>query len=134
MTILTASTTNEASVRPVLRLGLLGVGNVGQGVIDVLTRNGGEIERRAGQAIRVVAASRRNVAALKALADAGVRTTDDPGAVVRDPEVDVVVELIGGTTLAKQLVLEAISLGKHVVTANKALLAEHGTEIFAAAQ
>jgi homoserine dehydrogenase len=80
MTILTASTTNEASVRPVLRLGLLGVGNVGQGVIDVLTRNGGEIERRAGQAIRVVAASRRNVAALKALADAGVRTTDDPGA------------------------------------------------------
>ena len=134
MTILTVSTTNDASARPVLRLGLLGVGNVGQGVMDVLTRNGGEIERRAGQAIRVVAASRRNVAALKALGDAGIRTTDDPVSVVRDPEVDVVVELIGGTTMAKQLVLEAISLGKHVVTANKALLAEHGTEIFAAAQ
>ena len=119
--------------RAPLRLGLLGVGNVGQGVFDVLVRNGGEIERRAGQPIRVVAASRRNVSAAKALADAGVRISADPMEVVNDPEVDVIVELIGGTTLAKSLVLRAIANGKHVVTANKALLAEHGTEIFATA-
>jgi homoserine dehydrogenase len=124
----------DANIRSTLRLGLLGVGNVGQGVIDVLTRNGGEIERRAGQAIRVVAASRRNIDALQALADAGIRVSADPSRVVQDPEVDVVVELIGGTSLAKALVLEAIACGKHVVTANKALLAEHGTEIFAAAE
>ncbi|MDO7680283.1 MAG: homoserine dehydrogenase, partial [Burkholderiaceae bacterium] len=103
------------------------------GVFDVLVRNGGEIERRAGQPIRVVAASRRNVSAAKALADAGVRISADPMEVVNDPEVDVIVELIGGTTLAKSLVLRAIANGKHVVTANKALLAEHGTEIFATA-
>ncbi len=121
------------SERAPLRLGLLGVGNVGQGVFDVLARNGGEIERRAGQPIRVVAASRRNVSAAKALADAGVRISADPMEVVNDPEVDVIVELIGGTTLAKSLVLRAIANGKHVVTANKALLAEHGTEIFATA-
>ena len=121
------------SERAPLRLGLLGVGNVGQGVFDVLVRNGGEIERRAGQPIRVVAASRRNVSAAKALADAGVRISADPIEVVNDPEVDVIVELIGGTTLAKSLVLRAIANGKHVVTANKALLAEHGTEIFATA-
>jgi homoserine dehydrogenase len=121
------------SERAPLRLGLLGVGNVGQGVFDVLVRNGGEIERRAGQPIRVVAASRRNVSAAKALADAGVRISADPMEVVNDPEVDVIVELIGGTTLAKSLVLRAITNGKHVVTANKALLAEHGTEIFATA-
>ena len=121
------------SERAPLRLGLLGVGNVGQGVFDVLVRNGGEIERRAGQPIRVVAASRRNVSAAKALADAGVRISADPMEVVNDPEVDVIVELIGGTTLAKSLVLRAIANGKHVVTANKALLAEHGTEIFATA-
>ena len=121
------------SERAALRLGLLGVGNVGQGVFDVLVRNGGEIERRAGQPIRVVAASRRNVSAAKALADAGVRISADPMEVVNDPEVDVIVELIGGTTLAKSLVLRAIANGKHVVTANKALLAEHGTEIFATA-
>ena len=121
------------SERAPLRLGLLGVGNVGQGVFDVLVRNGSEIERRAGQPIRVVAASRRNVSAAKALADAGVRISADPMEVVNDPEVDVIVELIGGTTLAKSLVLRAIANGKHVVTANKALLAEHGTEIFATA-
>ncbi len=121
------------SERAPLRLGLLGVGNVGQGVFDVLVRNGGEIERRAGQPIRVVAASRRNVSAARALADAGVRISADPMEVVNDPEVDVIVELIGGTTLAKSLVLRAIANGKHVVTANKALLAEHGTEIFATA-
>ena len=114
------------SERAPLRLGLLGVGNVGLGVFDVLVRNGGEIERRAGQPIRVVAASRRNVSAAKALADAGVRISADPMEVVNDPEVDVIVELIGGTTLAKSLVLRAIANGKHVVTANKALLAEHG--------
>jgi len=134
MTTSVSNVALDANIRSTLRLGLLGVGNVGQGVIDVLTRNGGEIERRAGQAIRVVAASRRNLDALQALADAGIRVSADPSRVVQDPEVDVVVELIGGTSLAKALVLEAIACGKHVVTANKALLAEHGTEIFAAAE
>jgi homoserine dehydrogenase len=134
MTTSVSNVAVDANIRSTLRLGLLGVGNVGQGVIDVLTRNGGEIERRAGQAIRVVAASRRNIDALQALADAGIRVSADPSRVVQDPEVDVVVELIGGTSLAKALVLEAIACGKHVVTANKALLAEHGTEIFAAAE
>jgi len=134
MTTSVSNVAVDANIRSTLRLGLLGVGNVGQGVIDVLTRNGGEIERRAGQAIRVVAASRRNLDALQALADAGIRVSADPSRVVQDPEVDVVVELIGGTSLAKALVLEAIACGKHVVTANKALLAEHGTEIFAAAE
>jgi homoserine dehydrogenase len=134
MTTSVSNVALDANIRSTLRLGLLGVGNVGQGVIDVLTRNGGEIERRAGQAIRVVAASRRNIDALQALADAGIRVSADPSRVVQDPEVDVVVELIGGTSLAKALVLEAIACGKHVVTANKALLAEHGTEIFAAAE
>ena len=134
MTTSVSNVAIDANIRSTLRLGLLGVGNVGQGVIDVLTRNGGEIERRAGQAIRVVAASRRNLDALQALADAGIRVSADPSRVVQDPEVDVVVELIGGTSLAKALVLEAIACGKHVVTANKALLAEHGTEIFAAAE
>ena len=134
MTTSVSNVAIDANIRSTLRLGLLGVGNVGQGVIDVLTRNGGEIERRAGQAIRVVAASRRNIDALQALADAGIRVSADPSRVVQDPEVDVVVELIGGTSLAKALVLEAIACGKHVVTANKALLAEHGTEIFAAAE
>ena len=134
MTTSVSNVAIDANIRSTLRLGLLGVGNVGQGVIDVLTRNGGEIERRAGQAIRVVAASRRNIDALQALAEAGIRVSADPSRVVQDPEVDVVVELIGGTSLAKALVLEAIACGKHVVTANKALLAEHGTEIFAAAE
>jgi homoserine dehydrogenase len=124
---------SEASSRSPLRLGLLGIGNVGQSVFDVLTRNQDEISRRAGRSIEVVMASRRNLAAAKPLADAGVRVVADPADIVRDPSVDVVVELIGGTTVARDLVLQAIANGKHVVTANKALLAEHGTEIFDAA-
>jgi homoserine dehydrogenase len=124
---------SEASSRSPLRLGLLGIGNVGQSVFDVLTRNQDEISRRAGRAIEVVMASRRNLAAAQPLADAGVRVVADPADIVRDPSVDVVVELIGGTTVARDLVLQAIANGKHVVTANKALLAEHGTEIFDAA-
>jgi homoserine dehydrogenase len=124
---------SEASSRSPLRLGLLGIGNVGQSVFDVLTRNQDEISRRAGRSIEVVMASRRNLAAAKPLADAGVRVVADPADIVRDPSVDVVVELIGGTTVARDLVLQAIANGKHVVTANKALLAEHGSEIFDAA-
>jgi homoserine dehydrogenase len=124
---------SEASSRSPLRLGLLGIGNVGQSVFDVLTRNQDEISRRAGRSIEVVMASRRNLAAAKPLADAGVRVVADPADIVRDPSVDVVVELIGGTTVARDLVLQAIANGKHVVTANNALLAEHGTEIFDAA-
>ncbi len=116
-----------------LRLGLLGVGNVGQSVFDVLTRNRDEITRRAGRSIDVVMASRRNLAAAQPLVAAGVRVVADAHDIVKDNQVDVVVELIGGTTLARELVLQAIANGKHVVTANKALLALHGTEIFDAA-
>ncbi len=116
-----------------LRLGLLGVGNVGQSVFDVLTRNRDEITRRAGRSIDVVMASRRNLAAAQPLVAAGVRVVADAHDIVIDNQVDVVVELIGGTTLARELVLQAIANGKHVVTANKALLALHGTEIFDAA-
>lgn len=122
-----------------IRVGLLGIGTVGGGVWSVLTRNAGEIARRAGRPIAIVAVADRNleraraVVGERALAD-GVRLTDDAFSVVNDPTIDIVVELIGGYTVAKELVLAAIAAGKHVVTANKALLAVHGAEIFAAAQ
>jgi len=117
-----------------VRVGLLGLGTVGGGTLTVLTRNAAEIERRAGRAIRVThaAAKAYDPSLIEGLQ--GIRITDDAFAVVDDPEVDVVVELIGGYCPARELVLEAIENGKHVVTANKALIALHGNEIFAAAQ
>jgi homoserine dehydrogenase len=120
-------------VNPV-KVGLLGLGTVGGGTMNVLTRNAAEIARRAGREIRVTHAAARayDPAAIEGLER--VRITDDAFAVVRDPEVDIVVELIGGYSPARELVLEAIANGKHVVTANKALIALHGNEIFAAAQ
>jgi homoserine dehydrogenase len=118
-------------------VGLIGLGAVGRGTWDVLQRNAALIAARAGRsiAVRMVAVRQleRARAALGAQA-AQVTLTDDALALVRSPEVDVVVEVMGGTTLARTLVLEAIARGKHVVTANKALLAEHGAEVFAAAQ
>ncbi len=117
-----------------VNVGLLGLGTVGGGTLNVLLRNGTEITRRAGRGIRVTHAAARNLEAPRICPTDGMRLTDDPFAVVRDPEVEIVVELIGGYEPARELVLEAIAHGKHVVTANKALIALHGNEIFAAAQ
>ncbi|WP_020181625.1 homoserine dehydrogenase [Methylotenera sp. 1P/1] len=117
----------------VLKVGLLGIGTVGGGTYTVLTRNQAEIERRLGASVQVVQVADRNIAHAKQVTGGQVAVTDDAFAVVNNPEVDVVVELIGGYTVAKELVLKAIENGKHVVTANKALLAVHGNEIFKAA-
>jgi len=117
-----------------LNVGLLGLGTVGGGTYTVLTRNAAEISRRSGVAIKVVQVADRNIAHAKAAVATGVEVTDDAFAVVNNPNVDVVVELIGGYTLSKELVLKAIANKKHVVTANKALIALHGNEIFAAAK
>ena len=117
-----------------INVGLLGIGTVGGGTFTVLKRNEAEITRRAGRAIRISVVADKNTALARQVAGEGVRITDDAFSVVTDPEVDIVVELIGGYGVARELVLKAIENGKHVVTANKALLATHGTEIFAAAQ
>ena len=117
-----------------INVGLLGIGTVGGGTFTVLARNEAEITRRAGRPIRIVAVADKNVELANSLVAGKARVTDDAFAVVNDPEVDVVVELIGGYGVAKELVLKAIENGKHVVTANKALLATYGNEIFAAAQ
>lgn len=116
-----------------LKVGLLGIGTVGGGTYTVLTRNQAEISRRLGTTVRVVQVADRNLAHAKQVTGGQVAVTDDAFAVVNNPDVDVVVELIGGYTVAKELVLKAIENGKHVVTANKALLAVHGNEIFKAA-
>lgn len=121
-------------MRP-LNVGLLGFGTVGKGVFDVLARNGEEIARRAGRPIRVSWIGTRTLDRARAATRgaSGVHLTSDAGAVAVHPEIDIVVELIGGIEPARSLVLSAIGAGKHVVTANKALLALHGNEIFAAA-
>lgn len=116
-----------------LKVGLLGIGTVGGGTYTVLTRNQAEISRRLGASIRVIQVADRNLTHAKQVTGGQVAVTDDAFAVVNNPEVDVVVELIGGYTVAKELVLKAIENGKHVVTANKALLAVYGNEIFKAA-
>ncbi|MCU0834921.1 MAG: homoserine dehydrogenase [Chromatiaceae bacterium] len=118
-----------------VKIGLLGMGTVGGGVVTVLTRNAREIERRAGRGLRIAHAAARqyNPDAIAGLDQIG-RIGDDAFAVVDDPEIDIVVELIGGYSPARELVLRAIENGKHVVTANKALIARHGNEIFAAAR
>ena len=117
-----------------LNVGLLGIGTVGGGTYTVLTRNAAEITRRTGVEIKVVQVADKNIELAKKITCGKVDITDDAFATVSNPNVDVVVELIGGYNLSKQLVLKAIENGKHVVTANKALLALHGNEIFAAAQ
>src|SRR5258706_3442158 len=117
-----------------INVGLLGIGTVGGGTWAVLARNREEISRRAGRDIRISVVADKETAKAKKLTGGDARVVADAFAVVRDPEVDIVIELIGGTTVAKVLVLAAIEGGKHVVTANKALLATHGNEIFAAAQ
>ncbi|WIV96320.1 homoserine dehydrogenase [Kinneretia aquatilis] len=118
-----------------IKVGLLGIGTVGSGTFHVLRRNQAEIKGRAGRGIEVTMVCRRDLAqARQIVGDADVVVTADPFEIIRNPEIDIVVETIGGCDLARTLVLEAIAQGKHVVTANKALLAVHGTEIFAAAR
>ncbi|MCC7225757.1 MAG: homoserine dehydrogenase [Burkholderiaceae bacterium] len=116
-----------------IKVGLLGLGVVGGGTWKVLARNAREIARRAGRHIEVSRVAVRDVAKARKLLGPDVAVCADPFEVVRDPSINIVVELIGGDMLARELVLEAIAQGKHVVTANKALLAKHGNEIFAAA-
>jgi homoserine dehydrogenase len=117
-----------------INVGLLGIGTVGGGTWTVLTRNQQEITRRAGRPIQITVVADKNLALARNVTGGACRVTDDAFSVVTDPNVDIVVELIGGYGVAKELVLKAIENGKHVVTANKALLAVHGNEIFAAAQ
>ncbi|MDP3827802.1 MAG: homoserine dehydrogenase, partial [Polaromonas sp.] len=116
-----------------IKVGLLGMGTVGSGVFTVLKRNQEEIFRRAGRSIEIAMVADLDTARAQAAAGAGVTVVADARAVIANPEIDIIIELIGGYGIARQLVLEAIAAGKHVVTANKALLAVHGTEIFAAA-
>jgi homoserine dehydrogenase len=117
-----------------IQVGLLGIGTVGSGTWDVLQRNASEIERRAGRGIRIAVVADKDVRRASSIVKNRARVTDDAFSLVRNKSIEIVVELIGGTTIAKDLVLEAIRRGKHVVTANKALLATHGNEIFKAAQ
>ena len=117
-----------------INAGLLGIGTVGSGTWDVLQRNADEIERRAGRGIRISMVADKDLARARKIVGKKARITADAYEVVRARDIDIVIELIGGTGIAKDLVLEAIRHGKQVVTANKALLATHGNEIFAAAQ
>ncbi|HEY3634527.1 MAG TPA: homoserine dehydrogenase [Caldimonas sp.] len=116
------------------QVGLLGAGVVGGGTFSVLQRNQEEIRRRAGREIRITQIADLDLARARAVAGGSAEVGSDARALIARPELDAVIELIGGTTVARTLVLEAIDAGKHVVTANKALLAVHGTEIFAAAR
>jgi homoserine dehydrogenase len=120
-------------LKPV-KIGLLGLGTVGGGTVRVLRRNAGEITRRAGREIQILAASARSLDRARICDTEGLRMTTDPFEIVADPDVDIVVELIGGLSPAKDLVLKALDAGKHVVTANKMLIALHGNEIFTKAR
>ena len=117
-----------------IQVGLLGIGTVGSGVFNVLNRNQNEIQRRAGRGIEITMVADLDTARAQAVVGPDVKVVNDARAIIANPDIDIVIELIGGYGIAKQLVMEAIAAGKHVVTANKALLAVHGTEIFTAAQ
>ena len=116
-----------------IQVGLLGIGTVGSGTFNVLTRNQEEIRRRAGRGIEITMVADLNVERAREIVGDRARVVADAREIIANPEIDIVIELIGGYGIARALVLEAIDAGKHVVTANKALLAVHGTEIFAAA-
>jgi homoserine dehydrogenase len=116
-----------------IQVGLLGIGVVGSGTFNVLKRNQEEIKRRAGRGIEITMVADLDTERARAAVGEGVQVVNDARAVIANPDIDIVIELIGGYGIAKTLVMEAIAAGKHVVTANKALLAVHGTEIFAAA-
>src|SRR5260221_459127 len=117
-----------------INVGLLGIGTVGGGTFAVLRRNQEEITRRAGRGIQLTMVADKALDRARAIVGDTAIVTADANEVVTAPDIDIVVELIGGTGIAKELILRAIENGKHVVTANKALLAHHGNEIFAAAQ
>ena len=112
-----------------MKVGVLGLGTVGGGVVNVLRKNGDSIERRTGERIQVVLAGVRNIKQDRICDTSDIELTEDPFAVVNHPDIDVVLELIGGTELSKDLVETAINNGKHVITANKALIAKHGNEL-----
>jgi len=116
-----------------IQVGLLGIGTVGSGTFAVLKRNQEEIRRRAGRGIQITMVADLDTARAKSVVGDSAQVVADARQVIANPEIDIVIELIGGYGIAKALVMEAIAAGKHVVTANKALLAVHGTEIFAAA-
>jgi homoserine dehydrogenase len=120
-------------LKPV-KVGLLGLGTVGGGTFNVLKRNAVEIARRAGRGIEITRAAARDYDPAGLPGIEAIDVSDDAFAVVEDPDIEIIVELIGGYEPARELVLKAIAGGKHVVTANKALIATHGNEIFAAAQ
>ncbi|WP_344764479.1 homoserine dehydrogenase [Actimicrobium antarcticum] len=117
-----------------IKVGLLGIGTVGAGTFNVLKRNAEEITRRAGRSIQIAMVADLNVERARELTNGECEVVSDANLVVTHPDIDIVIELIGGYGIAKDLVLKAIANGKHVVTANKALLATHGNEIFKAAQ
>ena len=117
-----------------IQVGLLGIGTVGSGTFNVLRRNQEEIRRRAGRGIEITMVADLDTARARDVVGAGVKVVSDAREVIANPDIGIVIELIGGYGIAKSLVMEAIAAGKHVVTANKALLAVHGTEIFAAAR
>jgi homoserine dehydrogenase len=120
-------------MKPV-NIGLLGLGTVGGGTASVLLRNGADITRRVGRSMNIIHAAAKDIDQQKILDPSQVKLTENGDEVVNNPDVDIVVELIGGYGVAKELVLKAIANGKHVVTANKALIALHGKEIFKAAE
>ncbi len=117
-----------------IQVGLLGIGTVGRGTFEVLQRNQEEIRRRAGRSIQIAMVADLDTARAQRIVGATTQVVADARQVIANPEIDIVIELIGGYGIARQLVMEAIEAGKHVVTANKALLAVHGTEIFEAAR
>ncbi|WP_423679546.1 MULTISPECIES: homoserine dehydrogenase [unclassified Undibacterium] len=117
-----------------IKVGLLGIGTVGSGTFNVLKRNQEEITRRAGRSIEIAMVADLNIERARELTNGEAEVVNDANLVVNNPDIDIVIELIGGYGIAKDLVLKAIANGKHVVTANKALLATHGNEIFKAAQ
>jgi len=117
-----------------IQVGLLGIGTVGSGTFNVLRRNQEEIRRRAGRGIEITMVADLDTARARSVVGDNARVVADAGEVIANPDIDIVIELIGGYGVAKALVMESIAAGKHVVTANKALLAVHGTEIFAAAR
>ena len=117
-----------------VKVGILGLGTVGGGTVNVLRRNINEITRRAGRDIEITRAADRDLDSPKICNTDGIALTTDALDIVNDPNIQIVVELIGGTGIARELVLTAIANGKHVVTANKALIAMHGNELFARAQ
>ena len=124
----------EAKQMKQMKIGLLGLGTVGCGMIKVLSRNAPEIARRAGCQLEVVTATARDLNKTRDTDLSGIKLVADPMQIVTDPEIDIVVELIGGNEPAYSLIVKAIASGKHVVTANKALIANHGNEIFKAAR